>query len=341
MSRADRRSPTPAADPRAPGHLALGPGAEFDVIRQLLGRWGDAARDVGSDCAVIDVAPNTRLVVSTDASVENVHFRRSWLTPPEIGYRAAAAALSDLAAAAAQPLGLLVAMTVPPLWRADLVEIADGIGQAARETQTPVLGGDTTAGSALVLTVTVFGAAAHPLTRWGARPGDRVYVSGRLGGPAAALRAWARGATPDAETRQRFRHPQPRIREALWLAARGSTAAVDISDGLIADLGHVAAASGAHIVVDIGRLPRWPTTTAMEAAASGEEYEIAVTVDREIDVAAFSREFDVPLTELGRVVAGPTGVEVWDGPTRVDRVPGYDHFSGESAMGPPLHDPSS
>src|SRR5208283_1902564 len=114
----------------------------------------------------------------------------------EIGYRATAAAWSDLAAAAATPLGVLFAATVSPDWRGALVEIADGVGDAARDAGAPVVGGDITAGPALVLTLTVIGAAASPLSRAGARPGDRIYVTGTLGGPLAAIRAWRSGTIP-------------------------------------------------------------------------------------------------------------------------------------------------
>ncbi len=109
-------------------HVALGRGAEFDAIRRMLARWGDAAREIGNDTATVDVPPGHRIVASTDTSVEGVDFRREWLTPPEIGYRATAAALSDLAAAAASPLGVLLAITVPTNWREVLEGIADGVG---------------------------------------------------------------------------------------------------------------------------------------------------------------------------------------------------------------------
>ncbi|MFL5577881.1 MAG: AIR synthase related protein, partial [Gemmatimonadaceae bacterium] len=151
--------------------VPLGPGREFDAVRDMLRRWGAAASGVGDDCAVLDVPAGERLCVSTDASVEGVHFRAGWLTPREIGWRAAAAALSDLAAAGAAPLGLLLAVSVPARWRPDLGELADGVGAAARAAGAPIVGGDTTgaAADALSLTVTVLGSAVRPLGRGGAR----------------------------------------------------------------------------------------------------------------------------------------------------------------------------
>ena len=177
--------------------IALGPGREFDIIRGLLTRWGDRARGIGDDAVTLDVPPGERLVVSTDSSVEGVHFKREWLTPREIAYRATAAALSDLAAMAATPLGILVALALPESWLEEVTELGDGIGDAVRLGETHVVGGDLTAGRELSLGITVLGSAAAPLERRGARPGDGVYVTGRLGGPLAALRAASVTLTPD------------------------------------------------------------------------------------------------------------------------------------------------
>ncbi len=308
-------------------NLALAPGPEFDLVRAFLARWGESARGVGGDCASLDLPDGERLVVSIDTSVEGVHFLRPWLTPREIGYRAAAAAWSDIAAVAARPLGALLAVTASADWTADLPDVAEGIGDAARAVGAPVVGGDTTAGPALVITLTVLGSAAHPLTRAGARVGDRVYLTGTLGGPAAAVGAWRAGASPDEAARARFAHPTPRVREAQWLAARGATGAIDLSDGLLADVGQLAAASGVRVVVDLDRVPRWRGLSALDAAASGEEYELVVTAPVAIDGVAFARELALPLTYIGDVVEGETGVDARLGGRRVDPAPGYQHFS--------------
>jgi thiamine-monophosphate kinase len=175
--------------------------------------------------------------------------------------------------------------------------------------------------------MTVLGTAAQPLTRAGARPGDRVYVTGTLGGPWTALRRWERGETPDAASRARFARPEARVREARWLAARGMSAAVDVSDGLVADLGHIAAASGTRLTIDLDRVPRWPGISAIDAGASGEEYELAFTAPVTIDAVAFAREFALPVTQIGTVAAGPPGIDALVEGRRVDPIPGYDHFS--------------
>ena len=291
--------------------------------------WGESAQGIGDDAASLDVPANSRLVASTDASVENVHFRREWMTPEEIGYRAAAAALSDIAAMAAAPMAMLVALCVPERWRAHLVAIAEGIGEVSRAYHAPIAGGNLTGGGELALTVTVLGHAIRPVGRNGARVGDSLYVTGTLGGPGGALAAWEAGRTPRADHRARFVRPSPRIREAIWLAAHGATAAIDISDGLVADVGHLAAASGIDLCVELDAIPVVSGTSPMEAARSGEEYELAVTSPTRLDEHAFAREFGVPLTRVG-VAAEPTGgprARLRSHGTFVDLPTGHDHFS--------------
>lgn len=313
--------------PRDSSDVKLGPGAEFDLVRAFAKRLGPMARGLGNDCAVLEVPAGARLIVSTDTTVEDVHFRASWLTPREVGYRAAMSAWSDLAAAAATPIGGLVALMVPHAWLSKVPALADGIGEASSLVDAPIVGGDTVAGPSLAITMSVLGTAARPLDRAGARPGDRVYLTGTMGGPLAAIRAWESKQTPEDTARLRFAHPQARLREARWLAAYGASAAVDVSDGLIADLRHVAVASGVRIVIDLDRVPRWLGVSVVDAATSGEEYEIACTAPVLFDGAAFSQEFDLSLTQIGQVIDGPPGVDALVAGQRVDPIRGYDHFS--------------
>lgn len=310
------------------GHTSLGDGREFDAIRDLLARWGPLARGIGDDGALLDVPPGERLVVSTDASIENVHFRATWMSPAEIGWRATTAALSDLAAMAARPLGVLTALTVPERWRSALPELADGIGEAASAAGAAVIGGDLNAGTELCIAVTVLGSTAKPLTRSGANAGDSLWVTGQLGGPAIALRAWLDGSEPARAERERFVQPQARVREALWLAAHGATAAIDISDGLIADARHMAAASGAAISIALDNVPLFGSVSPADAAASGEEYELLIAAHPTLDAAAFAAEFGLPLTRIGNVTGGTAvGVTVTHGGARVEFGGGHDHFS--------------
>ena len=309
----------------------LGPGREFDVIRTLLERWGARARGVGDDAAIVDVPPGERLVISTDTSVEGVHFRRAWLSPREIGYRATAAALSDLAAMAATPLGVLLAIAIPPGWNSDLAAIADGIADAVDLCDVPIVGGDVTSGTELSIGVTVLGSALTPLVRTGARAGDRVCVTGTLGGPATTVAALEAGRTPGPDARTRFAHPVPRLREARWLASHGATSGIDISDGLVADAAHLAAASGVVLQLELERVPHMVGVEAMAAAAAGEEYELLVTLPPAAVVHDFEQQFSLPLTVVGQVLERRTGeepsVETTYRGERVAPPRGYDHFS--------------
>lgn len=292
----------------------------------MLSRWDTGAEGIGDDAAVLSLAAGPALVVSTDVSVENVHFRSGWLDPGEIGYRSTATALSDLAAMAAEPLGILVALTLTKRWSHRIEELADGIGEAARESSAKIVGGDLSEGKALSLAVTVFGRAVRPLRRSGARAGNRVYVTGTLGGAGAALQAFTSKRAPSAADRRRFAHPEPRIREALWLAKEGATSAIDISDGLSGDLSHVAVASNVCISIHLDRLRVVDGVSASDAAQSGEEYELAVTSSGPFDTDAFEVEFGLPLTEIGSVEVGPPTVRVFDRGKLMPTPPGYLHF---------------
>lgn len=306
-------------------HIALGPGQEFDLVRTMLGEWGQSASGVGDDAAVIDVPAGEKLVITTDTSVEGIHFKREWLNHFEIGYRATATALSDLAAMAVRPLGVVIALTLPQADSDEAIALATGIREGASASLCPIVGGDLTAGKTLSLTVTAIGSAVKPIARTGATPGQLVYVTGVLGGPSAAVRAWLSGKEPGEAERARFAHPIPRIEAAIALARLGATAAIDVSDGLMSDLAHIAAASRVCIEIDLERVPRMTGISALEAAGSGEEYELAITAG-EIDVGAFSEAHGLALTEIGRIVAGPPGVELREKGQRVASPAGYDHF---------------
>jgi len=309
-------------------HLALGSGDEFDAIRAMLRVWGARATGIGDDASLLSVPVGEELVVSTDASVEGVHFRREWLSAREIAARATAAALSDLAAMAASPLGLLLALGIPERWRAELDAIAHGVGEIASSVFCPIVGGNVTRTGVLSLTITVLGSTSRPLRRDRLRDGDVLYVTGTLGGPGAALDAWMRGVAPDPAARARFASPRPRLGEARWLAERGARAAIDISDGLVADAGHLASASGVRVVLDRDALPCAAGVPPERAAVSGEEYELLVgfSADALPDERAFRDAFGIPITRIGQVTTG-SGAELMGPAGRVALPRGHDHLS--------------
>lgn len=314
----------------SPMPVALGPGREFASIARWVRQWGARAHGIGDDAAILDVPAGTRLVVSTDTTTEDVHFRRAWLAPVEIGWRAAMAALSDLAAMGAEPLGVLVALGAPTSWDAALDDVLQGVGDACAAARVPIIGGDTTRGPVLTLGITVLGTTCQPMLRSGARAGDVLFVTGSLGGPGSALAAWLAGGSPRATHRARFARPVARLSMGAWCAANGATSAIDLSDGLVADAGHLAAASRVQIDIELGAVPVLGGVSAREALASGEEYELLITGPMGMDVAARDARIGT-LTPIGRVLA-PTpaagsGVTVRDGPLRVDPPAGYDHLS--------------
>lgn len=295
--------------------IPLGQGSEFDRVRAIAVALGDAAGPLGDDTAPI---PDGRgaLLVSVDASVEDVHFRRGWLTAEEIGCRATAAALSDLAAAAASPVGVVAAVVVPRATdESGLVDVMRGVGAAAASVGAKVLGGDLTSGSEWAVIVTVFGRAIHPMSRRGARVGDGIWVTGHLGGARAALQSWTAGMEPDALARVAFAHPVPRIAAGTWLAAHGATAMMDLSDGLGGDAGHIAAASSVGLELDLDCVPQHASVAAaaqrigdepeMFAATAGEDYELLVTLPAAfIEAEQCTRDTGVALTRIGRVING-------------------------------------
>ncbi len=308
-------------------HVEMGDGAEFDAIRRLIAGWGPHAEGIGDDAATVTCPDGEQLVVSTDACVEAIHFRREWLTAEEVGGRAAAAALSDLAAMAATPRALLLSIVLPTHWRDELAALGRGVGDVAAAAACPIVGGNISAGGELSLTITVIGSAASPLRRSGAQVGDGVYVTGALGGPAAALRALYSGAQVMAVHLARFASPVPRLREARWLAERGARAAIDISDGLLGDAAHLARASGVSIAIDASAVPCLAGITSRNALTSGEEYELLVSMppDARVDTGEFAESFGIPVTRIGTVV--PQQVEAVLLVGAGARRGGHDHLS--------------
>lgn len=322
----------------APGGSALGGGAEFDRVREIVRVLGNRAGAIGDDCVVVPEGAGA-LVLSTDLAVEAVHFRTDWLSWREIGWRATAGALSDLAAAGASTVGVLVSLGCPADAPAEAsMELMAGVGEVTGAVGGVVLGGDLSRAAQWIVNVTVVGRAVRPMRRSGARSGDGIWVSGRLGGARAALTSWLGGAAPDPEARRAFAAPAPRIELGVRLAACGATAMIDLSDGVGADAGHLAAASGCRLEVDLARLPLHPDVAAAAARASvppavfagrgGEDYELLATLPPSFSdeaAAGLARETGVALTRIGVVRAGG-GTSFRLGQEEV-QLTGYDHFA--------------
>jgi thiamine-monophosphate kinase len=315
--------------------MKLGQGAEFDRIRRVVQLLGAQGVGLGDDCGLIREGEEF-FALSTDVSVEGVHFRPQWIRPEEVGWRATASALSDLAAEGAVPVGILSAVTMPARApEAHLLEVMSGVGAAAKYAGTLVLGGDLSTGPAWSVAITVVGRTRAPVTRGGAEPGDRLWVTGTLGGARAALEAWRRGEEPLPGARVRFAHPEPRIAAGRWLARHGAHAMVDLSDGLGGDAGHLAAASEVSLEINLDAVPVAPEVAAEAerlgvapqqfAAEGGEDFELLVALPPRFDAAAaFVRECGIGLTPIGAVGEGSGVRFLLEG--REISLKGFDHF---------------
>ncbi|RZU99016.1 thiamine-phosphate kinase [Spiribacter vilamensis] len=312
--------------------------SEFALIRHYLSHLGanrdDVTLGVGDDAAVVTTSGQS-LLMALDTLVDGVHFP-SDLPAYWIGYRALAVNLSDIAAMGGEPLWALLSLTLPHVDEDWVAGFADGLGTLAARHGVAVIGGDVTRGP-LSISLQITGRApATPLRRDGARAGDRVWVSGRPGEAMAGLGVWQSPAHRDqprwAGLRRTFVAPRPRV--ALGRALAGiATAAIDISDGLVADAGHIADSSG--VAIDLAsaslrpsaRLRRWVGEAAtVVPPAGGDDYELCFTAPASADtrVAAAARRSRTPVRCIGSVDVG-TGV-TFDGRSIADGAGGYRHF---------------
>lgn len=317
---------------------------EFDLIARFFARpVRRQPLGVGDDCALLQPAPGMQLAVSTDMLVEGRHFL-STVDPRRLGHKALAVNLSDLAACGARPLAFTLSLSLPQADEAWLAGFAAGLFALADAHDCELVGGDTTRGP-LCISITVFGEvpAGAALLRSGARAGDDLWVSGTLGDARLALEAFRGTLSLPQEVfeaaRQRLEQPEPRV--ALGLALRGiATAAIDISDGLLGDLGHVLARSGVGATVQAEaagpllaasrqglRLP--PEQLQSLVLAGGDDYELAFTAppQRREAVEAAAAQAGTPVTRIGRIDAeSGLRVEEADGRPLAARFASFDHF---------------
>ena len=250
--------------------MTVGDLGEFGLIAAIaagLPRGERTVIGVGDDAAVL-AAPDGRVVATTDLLIEARHFRRDWSAPADIGGKAAARNLADVAAMGATPVALLVGLAtpgnLPVAWARDLVS---GIMAECARTGATVIGGDVSSADTIMLAVTALGdlAGREPVTRAGARPGDLLAVTGVLGHAAAGLELLRAGLAEPAALVTAYRWPRPPYQAGPEAAALGATSMIDVSDGLVADTGHVARASGVLIDIDTARLA--PGRDLLAAAA--------------------------------------------------------------------------
>jgi thiamine-monophosphate kinase len=306
--------------------MDIGGIGEFSLIasirRRMEGRYPpEVTLGIGDDCAVLQPQAGLEWVITTDTQVEDVHFRRAWLTPSQIGWRAMAVNLSDIAAMGAEPFGALAALTLPVATDATFFDqLLDGLCDLGLRFNCPLIGGNLARDPThLSLTLTVLGRVplGQAVLRAGARPGDEIWVSGRLGGAAAGLRT-LQSTIPLPETvskalQQRYAQPMPRVREAIFLRTTGHlTSMIDLSDGLAGDLGHLCEESGVGARIIAEALPLQDGVHDVAAAQGEDPVEFALRGGEDFELCCtavpgaltpwldeFRGQFGVELTRLG------------------------------------------
>jgi len=319
----------PAPTPTAAGTLAsTGEFAVIDAVTAGTSQPSTTLLGPGDDGAVVGAADG-RVVASIDVLVDGVHFRTDWATGEQIGQRAALAAMADIAAMGAAPTALLVGLCAPPGTPLELITgIGRGVQQEAAKAGAGVVGGDLTRSEVLTIAVTVLGdlRGAKPVLRSGARPGDVVAVVGRLGWAAAGLAVLSRGFRSPAAAVGAYRVPDPPLQAGIVAGSVGATSMIDVSDGLLADLGHIAVASGVAIDVVTEALPVNPRLVEVASALGRNHLEWALTGGDDHALAAtFPHGTELPpgWTAIGVVSAG-NGISV-DG-AAWQAAGGWDHF---------------
>ena len=326
---------------------------EDDLVRRI--RDAAAAnRDgvivgIGDDCAVLDLTPGTRLIAKTDLLIEDVHFRRRYAEAADVGWKALAVNLSDIACMGGRPRWAMVALACPSTTTADEVDaFYEGLFALAREHGVAVVGGDTSSSPrGWFVNVSLLGEASRVVLRSTARPGDVVAVTGTLGRSAAGLAILDRERAPaglDADTLAEMTtahlRPRPRVGEGRWLGgAPGVTAMMDLSDGLATDVRRLAAESGVGATIRMDALPVASGTSRVASAmdvdarawatGGGEDYELLVigAPDAFATIAAaLAAATGTPLTAVGTIDESP-GVRFVDGRGHeVEVAPGFEHF---------------
>jgi len=308
---------------------------EFDLIARIRARAalrGDVVLGIGDDCALLAPPPGMQLAVTMDTLNAGVHFPPE-TAPADIGWKALAVSLSDLAAMGADPAWCTLSLSLPEASEDFIDGFSDGFLSLAQQHDVALIGGDTTRGP-LSISVTAHGLIEpdSALRRAGAQVGDAIWVSGTLGDAAGALRQWQAGAPMAPALQARLDRPTPRV--ALGRALRGiASSAIDISDGLLADLAHVCRASGVGARLDARALPSsaalrqaFDAATCLALQASGgDDYELCFTApaaQRDV-LHALSQALNLPLTHIGDIVTGAgvccEGVDV--------AAAGYQHFA--------------
>ncbi len=318
----------------------LGEFGFIERIRQSVAKAPGVVVGIGDDCAVLELPPDERLLTSTDLLIEDVHFRRAWTDMELLGRKSVSVNVSDIAAMGGIPRHLYLGLGIPEGLAVEALDaFVAGFLAACSDYGATLVGGDTCRSPGpLLISVTVEGTvpAAELVCRSGARVGDAIYVSGTLGDSALALRQLLAGVTPEPEVAERHHDPRARVELGRALAsARIPSSMIDVSDGLLADLGHILEASGVGAELDEVALPLSPSLRAAViddpdlidlALSGGEDYELLFTLSpvRQSELAALS----LPVSRIGTIVAAAAGLVVkkHNGDIQQATTAGFNHF---------------
>jgi thiamine-monophosphate kinase len=293
---------------------------------------------IGDDCAILRVSPGYELLVTTDLCIENVHFRRSWHPAPSAGHRCLARGFSDIAAMGGEPLACFLSLALPPDLPQSWVDgFVRGVAGLARRFSVPLAGGDISSAEQISSDIVVAGQvpSGKALLRSGARPGDRIYVTGFLGEPAAVLKRLYAGERVRAAGSSRHFYPEPRLGAGRWLRQRElASAMIDISDGLSVDLTHICKESRVSAVIRGGSLPLGKGADLKLALHGGDDYELLFTAPGKAKLPAMIAS--VRVTEIGTIHAQkdyPSAITILgeNGRARALKPLGWQHFRRHGA----------
>ena len=308
----------------------------IERIRRRVRAGASIITGIGDDCAVLRVPAGHHLLVTTDFTLENVHFRREWHPPEVVGWRCLTRGLSDIAAMGGEPRAAFLSMAldrgVPQKW---VNRFLAGLLEAAEEFRVPLAGGDTAqSAGGIQADIVVVGSAPKgtAVLRSGARPGDQIYVTGELGGSAAAIARMREGKVR-AEDYERHFHPVARVTVGRWLRRRGlASAMIDVSDGLSTDLEHICEESGVGAEIEVAAIPRARVGRPAQqvgfdlALHGGEDYELLFTSAKKIPATVTG----VRVTRVGRITRRRGMVRVEDGRRQGLSAHGWEHFRGNT-----------
>jgi thiamine-monophosphate kinase len=319
---------------------------EFGLIKaisMIADKGEGVVMGVGDDAAVLTPSPGKVLLVTTDCLIEGVHFKLEFTDYHSLGRKVLAVNLSDIGGCGGTPTAFLVSLAIPPeTEEASVRTLYKGMMEQARTYGASLVGGDTSSGEKLMISITLIGEAEerNVVYRHGAKHGDRIFVTGQLGDSALGLNMLKKGVK-EGDLVQRHLDPTPRVREGGEIARRGlATAMIDISDGLIADLGHILEASNVGARLHLSQLPlsapyREHVTSYYKnpyllALAGGEDYELLFTAPEERPEAMkkLAEDLGTPITQIGEIVETSAGVTIVgpDGKEFIVEQRGHDHF---------------